>query len=70
MSIIELKNDQEIHRYLDALDERGQKVIAVDVEAEFNLQHGQVDRIVHRRDMPDVLARLIDFFRPRRIYGK
>jgi len=39
-------------------------------EAEFNLQHGQVDRIVHRRDMPDVLARLIDFFRPRRIYGK
>lgn len=37
MSIIELKNDNEIHRYLDALENRGQKVIAVDVEAEFNL---------------------------------
>lgn len=37
MSVIELKNDHEIHRYLDALDERGQKTVAVDVEAEFNL---------------------------------
>lgn len=37
MNIIELKNDHEIHRYLDALDERGQKAVAVDVEAEFNL---------------------------------
>ncbi|MFY9398734.1 MAG: HRDC domain-containing protein [Desulfomonilia bacterium] len=37
MSIIELKNDQEIHRYLDSLDEQGRKVIAVDIEAEFNL---------------------------------
>ena len=37
MSVIELKNDHEIQRYLDALDERGRKVIAVDVEAEFNL---------------------------------
>ncbi len=37
MNVIELKNDHEIHRYLDALDERGQKAVAVDVEAEFNL---------------------------------
>lgn len=37
MNVIELKNDQEIYRYLDALDERGRKVVAVDVEAEFNL---------------------------------
>jgi len=37
MSIIELKTNNEIYSYLDALDERGQKVVAVDVEAEFNL---------------------------------
>lgn len=37
MNRIELKNDNEIHSYLDALDKRGRKVIAVDVEAESNL---------------------------------
>jgi acetyl-CoA carboxylase carboxyl transferase subunit beta len=39
-------------------------------EAEFNLAHGQVDKIVSRKDMPDTLANLIEFFRPRRIYGR
>ena len=37
MSIIELKNDTEIYSYLKKLDENNQKIIAVDVEAEFNL---------------------------------
>jgi ribonuclease D len=37
MCIIELKNDREIYDYLKKLDERNQKTIAVDVEAEFNL---------------------------------
>lgn len=37
MSIIELKTDQEIYGYLDELDKNGQKIIAVDVEAECNL---------------------------------
>jgi len=37
MNIIELRNDQEIYSYLDELDKRGRKVIAVDIEAEFNL---------------------------------
>ena len=37
MSIIELKNDSEISEYLKNLDEHNQKIIAVDVEAEFNL---------------------------------
>jgi len=39
-------------------------------EAEFNLAHGQVDRIVSRKDMPETLASLIDFFKPRRVYGR
>ncbi|MBN1808019.1 MAG: acetyl-CoA carboxylase carboxyltransferase subunit beta [Planctomycetes bacterium] len=39
-------------------------------EAEFNRDHGQVDRIVHRRDIPSTLVQLFEFFRPRRIYGK
>ena len=37
MSIIELKTNTEIYSYLEALDKQGKKVIAVDVEAEFNL---------------------------------
>jgi ribonuclease D len=37
MSIIELKTDNEIYRYLDALDQHGRRIVAVDVEAEFNL---------------------------------
>jgi len=37
MSITELKNESEIYAYLDELDKRNQKIIAVDVEAEFNL---------------------------------
>ena len=37
MSIIELKNDSEIYDYLRKLDERNQKIIALDIEAEFNL---------------------------------
>jgi ribonuclease D len=54
MSVIELKNDQEIHRYLDALDERGQKVIAVDVEAEFNLHcYGEHLCLVQIFDLED-----------------
>lgn len=39
-------------------------------EAEFNKEHGQVDMIVHRRDMPAVLARLLDYCRPRRTFGR
>lgn len=39
-------------------------------EAEFNKAHGQVDMIVHRRDMPDVLAMLLDYCRVRRAFGK
>jgi len=37
MNIIELKTENEIHDYLDALDRNERKLIAVDVEAEFNL---------------------------------
>ncbi len=37
MSIIELKTNNEIYAYLDALDRQGRKTIAVDVEAELNL---------------------------------
>ncbi|HNY66349.1 MAG TPA: 3'-5' exonuclease [Deltaproteobacteria bacterium] len=37
MSIIELKTDQEIYGYLNALERNGRRIIAVDVEAEFNL---------------------------------
>lgn len=37
MGIIELKNDSEIYDYLKKLDEHNRKIIAVDVEAEFNL---------------------------------
>jgi len=37
LSIIELKNGQEICGYLDELHKRDQRVIAVDIEAEFNL---------------------------------
>lgn len=37
MSIIELKTDSEIYGYLDELDKHDRKIIAVDVEAEFNL---------------------------------
>jgi len=28
--------------------------------AEFNLQHGQLDKVVHRKDMRTVLAKLLD----------
>ena len=28
--------------------------------AEFNLQHGQLDRVVHRKDMKSTLAKLLD----------
>lgn len=35
--MIELKNNSEIHGYLDALDKHDRKVIAVDLEAELNL---------------------------------
>lgn len=37
MSMIELKNNSEIHGYLDALDKHDRKIIAVDLEAELNL---------------------------------
>jgi ribonuclease D len=37
MDTIELKTDNEIYGYLDALERNGRKIIAVDVEAEFNL---------------------------------
>ncbi|MEA2101262.1 MAG: HRDC domain-containing protein [Thermodesulfobacteriota bacterium] len=37
MGIIELKNDNEVYEYLNKLDERNQKIIALDIEAEFNL---------------------------------
>ena len=39
-------------------------------EAEFNKDHGQVDMIVHRRDMPEVLAALLDYCRSRRAFGR
>ncbi len=37
MDIIELKSSAEIMGYLEDLDKRGQRVIALDIEAEFNL---------------------------------
>lgn len=39
-------------------------------EAEFNRAHGQVDLIVQRKDMPDILASLFDYCRPRRTFGR
>ena len=32
--------------------------------SEFCLEHGFIDRIVHRKDMRDIIARLLDFHRP------
>lgn len=37
MNIIELKTESELGGYLDALDKNDRKIVAVDVEAEFNL---------------------------------
>jgi acetyl-CoA carboxylase carboxyl transferase subunit beta len=34
--------------------------------AEFNLQHGQLDKVVHRKDMRTVLAKLLDMHSMRR----
>lgn len=34
--------------------------------AEFNLQHGQLDKVVHRKDMRTVLAKLLDMHGTRR----
>ena len=32
--------------------------------AEFNLQHGQLDRVVHRKDMKSTLTRVLDMHAP------